>query len=85
MAESSTTTSRKKPLVVVADPTKGIKVNASIIAKPFREEIKMKVDAMKRDGRGTFLSFLKFKCVFQPLIWGVMYHFLYRFIKCALS
>ena len=38
--------------LVVADPTKGIKVNAGIIAKPFRDEIKAKVLALKEQGKG---------------------------------
>ena len=44
-----------KPLIV-ADATKGIKVNAGIIAKPFREEIKAKTEAMKKAGKGTSSS-----------------------------
>jgi len=38
-----------KPLVV-ADPTKGVKVNAGVIAKSFRDEIKATVATMKKDG-----------------------------------
>lgn len=38
-----------KPLVV-ADPTKGVKVNAGVVAKSFRDEIKAKVATMKQDG-----------------------------------
>mmetsp|Transcript_26682 Transcript_26682/g.62674 ORF Transcript_26682/g.62674 Transcript_26682/m.62674 type:complete len:374 (-) Transcript_26682:123-1244(-) len=38
-----------KPLVD-ANPAKGVKVNAGVIAKPFREEIKKKVEAMKQEG-----------------------------------
>ena len=38
--------------VIVADPTKGVKLNASDVAKPFREEIKAKVEAMKAAGLG---------------------------------
>lgn len=37
-----------KPLVE-ADPAKGVKINAGVIAKPFREEIKKKVEAMKQE------------------------------------
>ena len=40
-----------KPLVV-ADPTKGVKVNAGVVAKSFRDEIKAKVATMKQDGIG---------------------------------
>lgn len=39
-------------LVIVADPSKGVKVNAAVVAKPFREEIKAKVEAMKQAGYG---------------------------------
>jgi hypothetical protein len=39
--------------VIMADATKGIKVNAGVVAKPFRDEIKAKVAAMKSDGIGT--------------------------------
>mmetsp|Transcript_16104 Transcript_16104/g.26160 ORF Transcript_16104/g.26160 Transcript_16104/m.26160 type:complete len:372 (+) Transcript_16104:61-1176(+) len=35
---------------VVADPTKGVKLDASLVAQPFREEIKAKVQAMKQAG-----------------------------------
>ena len=41
----------KTPLIV-ADSTKGIKVNAGVIAKPFRDEIKEKVERMKQQGLG---------------------------------
>lgn len=38
-----------KPLIE-ADPAKGVKVNAGVIAKSFRDEIKEKVGAMKQNG-----------------------------------
>ena len=38
--------------LIQPDPSKGIKVNAGVIAKPFRDELKRKVDAMKAEGRG---------------------------------
>jgi hypothetical protein len=41
-----------KPLIV-ADATKGIKVNAAVVAKAFRDEVKSKVVAMKKAGLGT--------------------------------
>ena len=44
-------------MAIVADPTKGVKVDAAVVAKPFREEIKAKVAAMKNDGIGTFFFF----------------------------
>lgn len=40
-----------KPLIV-ADPTKGVKVNSSVVAKPFRDELKAKVEEMKQMGLG---------------------------------
>ncbi len=40
-----------KPLVEF-DAAKGVKVNAGVIAKSFRDEIKAKVEAMKQDGLG---------------------------------
>ena len=43
-----------KPLVD-ADQAKGVKVNAGAIAKPFRDEIKKKVETMKQDGIGKFV------------------------------
>jgi len=45
----SSTPSDKKSLIV-ADQTKGIKMDASIIARPFRNTIKEKIEAMKQDG-----------------------------------
>ena len=38
--------------LVVSDPTKGVKVNAGVVAKSFRDEIKVKVEAMKKEGIG---------------------------------
>ncbi len=43
-----------KPLIE-ADPDKGIKVNAGVVAKAFRDEIKQKVERMKQDGLGKLL------------------------------
>jgi len=40
-----------KPLIV-ADPHKGVKVNASVVANPFREEIKKKVRKLKEQKIG---------------------------------
>jgi hypothetical protein len=45
-------TESSKPLIV-ADPTKGVKVNAGVVAKPFRDELKAKVEEMKKMGLGT--------------------------------
>jgi hypothetical protein len=39
--------------VIVTDPTKGVRLNASDVAKPFRDEIKAKVESMKAAGLGT--------------------------------
>ena len=50
---SKTATATTTPLIV-ADPTKGIKVNAGNIAKPFRDEIKAKVLALKEQGKGKW-------------------------------
>ena len=44
-----------KPLFV-ADPSKGIKVDAAVIATPFRDEIKAKVAEMKEQGMGTYFN-----------------------------
>jgi hypothetical protein len=38
--------------LIVADPSKGIKVDAGIVAKSFRDEIKQKVDDLKKEGIG---------------------------------
>lgn len=38
-----------KPLIE-ADPEKGVKINAGVVAKSFRDEIKEKVAAMKQEG-----------------------------------
>ena len=38
--------------LIVADPNKGIKVDAAIVAKPFRNGIKEKVAELKRQGIG---------------------------------
>ena len=46
--------SNSKP-VIIADPQKGIKVDAGDIAKNFRDEIKLKVEAMKKAGVGMFV------------------------------
>lgn len=37
----------------MADSTKGTKMDASIVARPFRNTIKEKIEAMKKDGIGT--------------------------------
>ena len=50
--KSSSSNSNNKPTLIVSDPTKGVKVNAGIVAKPFRDEIKAKVEAMKQAGFG---------------------------------
>ena len=45
-------TEENKKRLIEADPAKGVKVNAGVIAKPFRDEIKGKIEAMKREGLG---------------------------------
>ena len=52
MSSTVTSSSERKPLVL-ADPAKGTKMDASIVAKSFRNEIKAKVVAMKQAGIGT--------------------------------
>jgi hypothetical protein len=47
-----TMTEESTPLIVV-DATKGIKVNAGVVATPFRDEIKAKVQSMVKQGIGT--------------------------------
>lgn len=48
---NKTMTGSIKP-VIFQDPTKGVKVNAAVVAKPFRDEIKAKVEGMKKMGLG---------------------------------
>jgi hypothetical protein len=43
----------KTTKLVAADPASGVKVNAGIIAQPFRDEIKQKVEQLKAKGIGT--------------------------------
>jgi hypothetical protein len=52
LSSSSLSPMTTTPLIV-ADATKGIKVNAAVVAKPFRDEIKAKVEAMKQQGVGA--------------------------------
>lgn len=40
-------------VVVTADPTKGVKLDAAVIAAPFREEIRKRVQELKQQGLGT--------------------------------
>ena len=55
----STMTQGIKPSIV-ANTTQGIRVDAAIIAQPFREEIKAKVDALKKKGVGAFDRLVRF-------------------------
>ena len=41
---------------IEADPTKGIKVDVGDVAKPFRNEIKEKVEVLTKNGIGELLS-----------------------------
>ena len=59
MMSSTVTSSERKPLVL-ADPAKGTKMDASIVAKSFRNEIKAKVVAMKQAGIGTLKNNVSF-------------------------
>lgn len=43
--------------LIIGDPSKGIKVNASVVAQPFREEIKRKVQLLKDQGIGKLYPF----------------------------
>jgi hypothetical protein len=57
-----------KPLIV-ADPTKGVTMNASVVAQPFRDEIRAKIAAMKEAGLGAFQDSAYFEidsCAFLP-------------------
>jgi hypothetical protein len=37
---------------IVSDPTKGVKINASVVAQSYRDEIKLKVQKLKEQGIG---------------------------------
>lgn len=39
--------------LIVADPNAGVRVDAAIVAKRFRDEIKLKVAELKANGVGT--------------------------------
>jgi hypothetical protein len=39
--------------LIVASPDKGIKIDAAVIAKSFRQEVKDQVQELKKDGIGT--------------------------------
>jgi len=45
-------TTTKEDDTITADPTKGVKGNAGIVAQPFRDEIKAKVQQLKQHGIG---------------------------------
>ena len=47
--------------VIVADPNKGVKVDAAVVAKPFREEIQKQVKELKEQGIGTYKTCLEIK------------------------
>ena len=59
MMSSTVPSSERKPLVL-ADPAKGTNMDASIVAKSFRNEIKAKVVAMKQAGIGTLKNNVSF-------------------------
>ena len=44
-----------KPLIV-ADPNKGVKMDAAIVAEPFREEIRTRVRELQEHGIRKYLS-----------------------------
>jgi len=58
--------------VVIVDPTKGIKVDAALIAAPFRDEIKAKVLQMKERGLGMFFCFF-FTLIHDEMLRGARY------------
>ena len=60
---SNSSSNNNKPTLIVSDPTKGVKVNAGVVAKPFRDEIKAKVEAMKQAGFGKFMLGVNVFCV----------------------
>jgi len=45
---------KKRQMLVEADPTKGIKVDVSTIATPFRLEIQEAIERLKSEGIGVF-------------------------------
>jgi hypothetical protein len=55
MAVNATSSPDITKPVVVADPTKGVKMDATLVAQPFRNEIKAKIEAMKLAGMGALL------------------------------
>ena len=61
--------SQREQRLIIRDPAKGIKVDAGIVAKSFREEIKEKVALLKKSGIGesSELSFLRRRL--HCLIW----------------
>jgi hypothetical protein len=65
MATLTTTTTT----LIQADPNKGIKVDAGIIAKPFRDEIKERVRQLNEQGFGTFAhSFIRLDSNKRPFV-----------------
>jgi hypothetical protein len=52
------TMSSDQKAIIVSDPTKGVKVNASVVAQSFREEIRSKVQKLKEQGIGELLPCL---------------------------
>jgi hypothetical protein len=49
---STCTMSSEQKASIVCDPTKGVKVNASVVAQSYRDEIKLKVQKLKEQGIG---------------------------------
>ena len=61
--KSPSGTSGAQQQLVTADPTKGVRADAAIIAKRFRDEIKAQVQALKSNGIGECFNFcFKFLC-----------------------
>lgn len=42
----------ERKAVIVSDPTKGVKINASVVAQSYREEIREYVRKLKESGIG---------------------------------
>lgn len=40
---------------IVADPTRGVKVDASLVAEPFRQEVRARVERLKVQGLGMYI------------------------------
>lgn len=55
MKEGSSSLSPQESFVVQANPECGIRLDAALVAEPFRAEIRQRVLALKEHGIGMFL------------------------------